>query len=298
MAHSDPEIIKLNGQYNKVIRVGKSSKVGSDLKASTDRSTYVNIDGKILDKPFQVYRMWYRFLQLALELEDQHVSIVTKMESVPLKKPIKDRWGKVRRASLKPIKKKVKVKRKHYADWDIDLIPTVSFYDWWFGNLKTEVKSHKELFYPESSVQLLDVKKRNYFVESKNYSYVRIDNRRRINDIEKDMRMLFSDSNRTIESVSAFPVHGTPNINTLINRYNAMILQLTSTETDKEMLASPVFRPTQYGMGENPDSEGVYYFSSNSSPGRAMRDLILPAKIALLSVCDGCFVHNPDKEYI
>jgi len=29
-----------------------------------------------------------------------------------------------------------------------------------------------------------------------------------------------------------------------------------------------------------------------------MRDLILPAKIALLSVCDGYFVKNPNKEYL
>ena len=32
--------------------------------------------------------------------------------------------------------------------------------------------------------------------------------------------------------------------------------------------------------------------------GRAMRDLILPAKITLLSVCDGHFVKNPKKTYI
>ena len=43
-------------------------------------------------------------------------------------------------------------------------------------------------------------------------------------------------------------------------------------------------------------SESAYGYSG--SPGRAMRDLILPAKIALLSVCDGYFTKNPTKDYL
>ena len=39
--------------------------------------------------------MWYRFLQLALELEEQKVQIVTRMETVELAKPKKDQWGKL-----------------------------------------------------------------------------------------------------------------------------------------------------------------------------------------------------------
>jgi hypothetical protein len=52
-------------------------------------------------------------------------------------------------------------------------------------------------------------------------------------------------------------------------------------------------------MGEDDadtPSEGAYKYSG--SEGRAMRDLILPAKIALLSVCDGFFTKNPNEEYL
>ena len=70
MAHTLPENIKLTHQYNKLIRTGKSNKSLADFKASRDRSVWTAIDGKILDKPIQVYRMWYRFLQLSLELEE------------------------------------------------------------------------------------------------------------------------------------------------------------------------------------------------------------------------------------
>lgn len=297
MAHSFPPLVKLKSSHNKLIRVGKSRQTGADFKASRDRSTYTSIDGQVLDKPIQVYRMWYRFLQLALELEGQKVQIVTTTKSVPLKKPKKDQWGKLRHSERVPVKKKIKVNRSKYEGWDIDCIPDTSFDHWWNGNRKNEVVAHKELFYPESSLVVLN--KKDDWVDDRNFTYIRIDKRRRINDVVNDLRAMFAEQNRTPESVSDFPIFGSPNINTLINRYNALILQLTTTLKDKEMLASDVFRPTQYGMGEDDadtPSEGAYKYSG--SEGRAMRDLILPAKIALLSVCDGFFTNNPNKEYL
>lgn len=297
MAHSSPALVELKSSHNKLIRVGKSRKRGADFKASRDRSTFTSIDGQVLDKPIQVYRMWYRFLQLALELEDQKVKLITTYKSVPLKKPKKDQWGKLRTSERVPVLKSVKVNRARYASWDIDLIPNTSFDHWWNGNRRKEVSAHKELFYPESSLVVLN--KKDDWVDDKNFTYIRIDKRRRINDVVNDLRMMFAEQDRTPESVSDFPIFGSPNINTLINRYNALILQLTTTLKDKEMLASDVFRPTQYGMGDDdPDNptEGAYKYSG--SEGRAMRDLILPAKIALLSVCDGFFIKNPNKEYL
>ena len=96
MAHSHPQNIELKHKFNKIIKQGKSRKPYSDEIASRDRSTFSNIDGQVLDKPIQIYRMWYRFLQLALELEEQKVQIVTRMETVELaKKLILD--GKVKK---------------------------------------------------------------------------------------------------------------------------------------------------------------------------------------------------------
>ncbi len=295
MAHSHPQNIELKHKFNKIIKQGKSRKPYSDEIASRDRSTFSNIDGQVLDKPIQIYRMWYRFLQLALELEEQKVQIVTRMETVELAKPKKDQWGKMRSSERVPVRQKVKVNRKVYDSWDIETIPTTSFDDWWFGKKGGNYPAHKELFYPDSSVVVL--KKKDDWVDNPNFTYIRVDKRRRMNDVVNDLRMMFAEQDRNTESVSAFPIFGYPNINTLINRYNALILQLTTTMKDKEMLASNVFRVTEQGMGENDEgNDGVYTYSG--SPGRAMRDLILPAKIAVLSVADGFFVKNPNKDYL
>ena len=295
MAHSYPQNIELKHKFNKIIKQGKSRKPYSDEIASRDRSTFANIDGQVLDKPIQIYRMWYRFLQLALELEGQKVQIVTRMETVELAKPKKDQWGKMRSSERVPVRQKVKVNRKVYDSWDIETIPTTSFDDWWFGKKGGNYPAHKELFYPDSSVVVL--KKKDDWVDNPNFTYIRVDKRRRMNDVVNDLRMMFAEQDRNTESVSAFPIFGYPNINTLINRYNALILQLTTTMKDKEMLASNVFRVTEQGMGDiDEEGDGVYRYSG--SPGRAMRDLILPAKIAVLSVADGFFVKNPNKDYL
>ena len=121
MPHSIPDNIVLKFQNNKIIRTGKSNKPFADFKASRERSTmtkkkmrnvdgtYADIDGQWLEKPIQVYRMWYRFLSLALELEKQKVTLVPKMESIKLKTPKKDKWGKLRYYTTKPIRKSIKV---------------------------------------------------------------------------------------------------------------------------------------------------------------------------------------------
>jgi len=109
-----------------------------------------------------------------------------------------------------------------------------------------------------------------------------------------------SNTKRTVSSVSEYPVYGMPNMRTLQNRYNTLILKLTNKNKlkDEDILKKMDFyRPTELNMGKRvDDAETVYKVST--SHGRVIRDLIRPAKVTLLAVCDGCFARNPHKTYM
>ena len=300
MPHAIPEPIDLTHRYNKPIKQGRARKITADGR---DRSAWVSIDGQTLDKPIQIYRMWYRFLQLALELEEKNVQIITKEKRVPLAKPKKDAYGHMRKSEVKPIKHRVRVNWDRYDGWDLDLVPNTSFDNWW--------KTHRHIFFDESTKML---KSKDEWINDPNYQYIRIDKRKRANDIVTELRDLIAkQKNWTVSSTSNFPVTGMPNINTLVNRYNALLLQLTTKKSDAEIFTMGLFRETQHGMEGTYESDRtvdsqVEYDSQRVkkiSPykvgenfGRAMRDLMLPAKISLLSVCDGHFVKHPKKSYI
>ena len=303
MPHAIPEPIKLVHRYNKAIKQGKANKPFSDDLATRDRTAWVSLDGKVLDKPIQIYRMWYRFLQLALELEQQEVQIITKEKRVPLKKPKKDAYGHIRKSEVKPIKVKVKVDWSKYKGWDLDAIPNTSFDNWW--------KTHRHIFFDESTAL---VNSKSEWIDDPNYQYIRIDKRKRANDIVVEIRDLISKQKGwSVSSTSNFPVIGMPNINTLVNRYNALVTQLTTTKSDEEIFTMGLFRTTQQGMegtvkgkdtGDPLDADlgqkevKISAYKVGANYGRAMRDLMFPAKITLLSVCDGYFVKHPKKTYI
>ena len=280
MGHTIPELLKLTGKYNKPVMQRKSNKAFGYTKGRNP-TAWIGIDGKILDKPIQIYRLWYRFLQLALELEQKNVTIITREIRVPYPKPKMDSYGHMRKSYLKPVKFKVKVDKKKYAEWDLNKIPTTEFNDWW--------KTHREMFFDEST-QLLDSK--NDWVDNSNFAYIRIDKRKRANDILVEIRRLLDKSTfGKTKSLSKYPVRGTPNISTLVNRYNAFLLKVTTEKTDEQIFEAEAFRTTQDGMKKG-------YKIGEAGYGRVMRDLIIPAKQTLLSVCDGYFVQHPVKKYM
>ncbi|MDC1419088.1 hypothetical protein N8264_08550, partial [Candidatus Thioglobus sp.] len=91
----------------------------------------VNDDG-VLEKTIHSYRMWFLFLKLGLELEDQRTELVMK-ESV--------RLGNGTRT--KRVVHNIRVDRLKYMDWDLDQVLESSFDDWW--------KDHRHLFVDQVS---------------------------------------------------------------------------------------------------------------------------------------------------
>ena len=70
--------IKLKGKFNKPVKKGKSRKI-TEGNIAQKSFTKTKDATETIDKPIQIYRQWYRFLQLAIELEQQNVSIITRV---------------------------------------------------------------------------------------------------------------------------------------------------------------------------------------------------------------------------
>ena len=286
MAHSIPEIIELKHKYNKAVKVQKG-KPRKNTDQGRDKTAWrVSGTSEILDKPIQIYRQWYRFLQLAIELEEQQVKIIVEEKRVKLPKPRKDAYGHMRHSYLKPTIRPIKINWKKYQKWgNPELIANTEFNAWW--------KLNRDMFFNASTTL---VKKKTEWTDDANFEFIKFDNRKRVNDVLSEIRVLLSKKQTKKESTSAFPIIGTPNIRTLQNRYNALVLKLSTKRTDMDLLLdADYFRKTQYGMGSDDD---VYSGLGGGSEGRIMRDIMMPAKITLLSVCDGYFVKNPTKSYL
>lgn len=290
MAHFMPSPLLLDGKYNKTIKPGKTNKESS-IPDVRDSTAWVAKDGMILERPIHIYRMWYRFLQLALELEDKNVQVITRNHRVLLDNPEVDKYGHEREYKIEPVVYSVAIDRTKYAGWDLDVIPDTPFDEWW--------GSHRSLFFDEPATIMTSP---DDWSNDPRYVHVRVDIRKRPSDLLKEIRRLLRDvrQERTGHYETNFPIHGKVRVNTLINRYNALILRLTSKKTDIEILRDEAFRPTSAGMETPRDGNNSHYnpglFQKEDSS--TMRDLLKPAKIALLSVCDGHFVFNPAKNYL
>lgn len=287
MSHSDPKTVCLSYPINKYIKTGKRSKSSLSM---TIRGAWVGKDGQVLDKRIHIYRMWYRFLALALELEELGVSIIIREEKVYFPERKRDSYGHWRDYEFRPVTKEVKVNSEFYEDWDLKSIPHTSFDDWW--------KTHRDLFL-ESTTELMT--SRNGWDTNPNHLFVRIDKRSRIDDTLNEVKRLIMEQRGEgkIESVSRFKVEGKPMWEAQVNRYNALILQLTTEKTDKEILGmTDAFRITKGAMEYSDEEGSLYKTGGGAQTGRVMRELLRPAKITLLSVCDGHFPYNPDKNYL
>ncbi len=79
-------------------------------------------DGETISRNIQWYRMWWIYLRLALELEQEKIKIQSKL---------------------------VKVSRRFYKQWDLDSILSTSFDKWW--------KDHRHLFILEKIEEVKSV---------------------------------------------------------------------------------------------------------------------------------------------
>jgi hypothetical protein len=277
------------------------------------RETRKNIRGVTTPRKIQLYRWWFRYLQLSLELEELGVSL-SEYRRVPKK-------GKTKGYDKK-YTHKVKVNRKKYEGWDLDEVLTSNFDKWW--------KGHSHLFV-ESPTHMTEIKTPEEMVLDTNYRYFKVDTRMRTNEIVTSLRQQLEKKRRTTEWTSQWVPVGEVRQERLFNNYNTMVMWLQG-KTTKEILTSGLFRKSMTkepkyvsnsSSGGTQSSNLKYQtkttYETNQKTGErirkgstskkfeernskenldAIRTLVVPSRRLILTVCDGYFAKHPrDKKY-
>jgi hypothetical protein len=304
-------------KYSRAVKKGRTSKYKGNEKyrqedefyndASSRMSASSMVSGNILRKTINSYRHWYKFLQLALELEQQDAVLIYKKKE-----------------------HKIEVDRSMYGGWDIDKIVSKNF-DTWF--LK---ENHKELFITDISKVLSSKDKVS---RDENKVTIEFDRTRRLQDIIKELKRINSEqdlfSGQSDGTKSQYTINGRVIDSVLQNRYNALVLKLEGKMTNKEILTSEhqYIRATsksQKGYAiqrieDGTSAENQAYDDRSLTEQRVFADeplifdggikaepnwaytiheLIngststLGAKQILLSVADGYFLKHPTKTYL
>ena len=126
-----------------------SPRVGSSRVSSR------NFKGDVLSRSIQMYRMWFLFLRLGLDCEDNKIPIIDYVNNKKIK---------------------VRVNKKFYKEWDLERVREDKFDDWW--------KDKRTLFI-ESKPTIV-----NKIVDDENSIYVRIDKRSKIEDVINELRTI------------------------------------------------------------------------------------------------------------
>ena len=124
-------------------------------KVGTSRVSSRNFKGDVLGRSIQMYRMWFLFLRLGLDCEDNNIPIVDYVNNKKIK---------------------VKVNKKFYKEWDLDRVRNDTFDSWW---------NDKRSMFIESKPTVVDE-----IIEDDNSIYLRIDKRSKIEDVVKELRAI------------------------------------------------------------------------------------------------------------
>jgi hypothetical protein len=182
--------------------------------------------GRTLEKGIQLYRLWFRFLQLALELEAMDAEIVVKgptwiknaqwlanQHDADIPQEVIDRadGGRIFRCRTT---RKVKVNRAAYDGWDLDQVATGSFDRWW--------RTHSNLF---EGLQPAFITSKRDMTSHPDHLYIRIDKTSQWRDIVEFMR---TEVSKQIKGKRAtFAISGkNPRAKVIQNNYNALVLRL------------------------------------------------------------------------
>ena len=257
------------------------------------RKTKPTIQGIATPRKIQMYRWWFRYLQLALELERLDFTFTEYRRRKATKK---------KKGFDKPYRHKVVVNRDKYLDWDLEEVRTSNFDRWWQG--------HSGLFV-EAPTHTTEIMKPADVVPNNHYRYFRIDTRMTTANSIRSLRQQLDSSRRSSKWTSKWMPTGKVRQEKLFNTYNAMVMWLKG-KTIKEILSSGLFRATrgndvasiedQVGRGDtrSRSSKGQVFLSGRHTVAKEnmdkMKELLGPSQRLVLIAADGYFAKHPRNQ--
>ena len=278
--------------HSKVIRKGSSNKnvgVLSDelTKHQKKGKEYRFLDegriknNEVLEKTIHAYRMYFLFLKLGLELEEQNATLIMKHDRYEVVNRYYPSEHKVKIADR--VTKKIKVKRSKFKGWDLDEVLTKSFDEWW--------KTHSHLF----SEELCKVLEENDTISAdKKHITLQIDTTLKLTDIIKVVTSIIKDrrksnKNEILTKKKTFSITGNIHKDALLSKYNALLLRLEDNLSNQEILTHKhgyirFNYSTTFNKNGNEDFTKPMHSLLNGS------STTLGAKGILLEVCEGRFL--------
>ena len=278
--------------HSKVIKKGISNKnvgvLSDELKKQQRKGKeYRFLDegriknNEVLEKTIHAYRMYFLFLKLGLELEEQNATLILKQDRYTIVNRYRPSQKRVKIADR--VTKKIKVKRSKYMGWDLDEVLTKSFDEWW--------KTHSHLF----SEELCKVLEENDTISTdRKHITVQIDTTLKLTDILKVVTSIIKDrrksnKNEILTKKKTFSITGNIHKDALLSKYNALLLRLEDNLSNQEILTHKdgyirFDYSTTFNKNGNEDFTKPMHSLLNGST------TTLGAKGILLEVCEGRFL--------
>ena len=300
---------KLTLQFAKVIRptttksftsrvdkkTGKmiSEQTGTEVREYREyRETRSDIKGVITPRKIQMYRWWFRYLQLALELEQLDFTF-TEYRRI--------KGTKTKKGYDKAHQHKVVVNRDRYKDWDLDEVLQSNFDKWW--------KRHTDLFV-EMPTQIEEISDPRDLVPHDHFRYFKIDTRMTTASTIRSLREHLGRTRRSSKWTSQWTPTGEYRQEKLFNTYNGLVMWLQGKST-KQILSSGLFRKSrgkeiQYveDVGSGGRSVSFYRGSISETRGskenldKMRKEILAPGRRLVLIAADGYFAKHPrNKKY-
>jgi hypothetical protein len=232
--------------------------------------------GALLERGIQVYRLWFRFLKLALELERLGVSKLIVSQGTK-RRSVASGGGGAKWRCRKWVR--LNIQKERYAGWNLDSVLTDTFDEWW--------RTHSHLFEGYSPSFITSTDKL-----SPDFLYVRIDPATKLEDVK---RFVTDEVQPKLRKKAQFAVEGYPKPRVLQNAYNALVLTLKGVEPKEVCTSSKIYlRATQ---SQQTDRLAV---STNPKTGKPLYSLLVSAQRDagihhLLEVMEGRFGRTAPK---